>query len=138
LILERHDACQEGAKHPIGPAQREHHIERFASREAGLPTFQHGRQRIGVMYRLPAPTLHLFRGGAGVFIPALVVPVDPAVGSGCPAQLWNRIGERAELRLAPAQRLFSPKSLTDVANQPEVKRFSLNLKGSQANLDWKG
>ena len=52
------------------------------------------------MYGLPAPAFHLFEGGAGVLVPALVVPEDVAIGVGHPGELRDGVGEDAELFFA--------------------------------------
>src|SRR5262245_39760677 len=55
----------------------------------------------------PAPTLHLLRQGAGVVVPALVVPVDRAGLVRQPGELTDVVGQLAKPRLALAQRLLA-------------------------------
>ena len=76
--------------------------------EGGLPGPHHFGQRGGIGDGLPAPAFHLFGAGAGVFVPALVVPEDPTVAIGHPAKLGDRIGQAPEQPLAFAPGLFGP------------------------------
>jgi hypothetical protein len=52
-----------------------------------------------MMDLLPAPAFHLFESSPGVIVPAVVVPEDVTLMIGHPSQLWDRVGERAELLL---------------------------------------
>ena len=113
-IAYRHHARQEGAKLAIGAAQRENHVERLSGCDRRLPTFQDFRQRLRVMHRLPAPALHLFRRGARVLVPAIVVPENPAVRVRHPAQLRDRVGQSSKLRFALAEGLLRPLPFAQV------------------------
>jgi hypothetical protein len=106
-IAHRLNARQEGPEGPVRGAQREHHFERIALRDGSAPPFEHLRQPIRVMDRLPAPALHLLGRGAGIIVPALIVPEDRSVRPRAPAQGRDRIGQRAELPFAFPQ-LFQP------------------------------
>jgi hypothetical protein len=55
---------------------------------------------LGVMNFLPSPALHLFERGAGIVVPALVVPVDPARLVGSPGELTDVIGKFAKASFA--------------------------------------
>src|SRR3954470_3969021 len=63
--------------------------------------------KIGIMYALPAPALHVLKGCAGIVIPTLVIPEDPAGFVRHPSQLRNTIGKRPEQLLLLFQRLNS-------------------------------
>ena len=106
-------ACRAGASHgseraeyAIRSPQREHHVERLDRWQSKL--FHRSStlgSSFGIVYRLPAPAFHLFGSGSGVLIPALVVPVDPAIRVRRPAQLRDCIqqefGTAARFHAAP-------------------------------------
>ena len=48
---------------------------------------------IWVMNAPPAPTLHVFQRRAGIVIPTLVVPKDPAIALSHPGELRDAIGQ---------------------------------------------
>jgi hypothetical protein len=82
--------------------------------EGGLPGPHHFGQRGGIGDGLPAPAFHLFGAGAGVFVPALVVPEDPTVAIGHPAKLGDRIGQAPEQPLAGLEdHLLGPPGFQD-------------------------
>src|ERR1039458_311068 len=93
-ILEWHHAWQERAEDAIGPAQGKGHLERCAGGNGSLPTLQHAGQGLRIVDALPAPALHLFGGGAGVFIPPPVVPRDIPVAIGPPSEEIGRASWR--------------------------------------------
>src|SRR5258708_2626946 len=72
------------------------------------------------MHALPAPALHLFRGGAGVSIPAPVIPEDEAVGLGDPGELGHGIRHRAEALLACLPRFLGLLALGDVGADGDI------------------
>src|ERR1035438_5094132 len=71
------------------------------------------------MNRLPAPPLHLRRGSSGVFIPALVVPENPAFRIGHPTQLRDRICQGPELSLTLARGLLCLLAFGDIQDDAE-------------------
>src|ERR1035441_3014166 len=84
-VQDRHHSGQEGPKDTVGAPQRESHFERRSRRNGVLPLLKDSGQSFRVKHGLPSPTFHLFRGGAGKFVPSLVVPEDEAIGVRHPA-----------------------------------------------------
>src|SRR5579884_2959416 len=79
------------------------------------------------MHRLPAPTLHLFRRGARVFVPPLVVPEDPPVGISHPDELRNSIGQPAKLFFTTPQGFFCSLAFGDIASDRQLNRLAVLL-----------
>jgi hypothetical protein len=73
----------------------------------------------GVVRLAPAPALHLREGRAGIFVPAPIVPVDPAVRVGHPGELRERVGHGAELLFALSQLGFRPLGVVDIDADPD-------------------
>ena len=99
LVAYRCRTGQEPAARAVVPAQREGHLERLARRERSGPLLHDARKERGIVDGLPAPALHLLGRRPRVFVPALVVVVDPAVSPGFPAELRHRVEELAQLLL---------------------------------------
>lgn len=98
VFAQRFGPGDEGAERSVRPAaQRKGHLERLAGPQRGGPSLEHSGQDIGVVNRLPAPAHHFFGCGAGVIVPPLVIPEQPAVGIGHPGQVRYRIGQGPEL-----------------------------------------
>jgi hypothetical protein len=55
---------------------------------------------LGMADLLPTPALHVFKGGTGIVVPTLVVPVNPTIGVGGPGELADVVGEFVEAHLA--------------------------------------
>ena len=98
-IEGRVDTREEGPQLPIGASDWKHHFERSGRCDGIAPSFQNLRERTRIVDRLPAPAFHLRRRGAGIFVPARVVPGDIAQGVRNPTQGWNVFGELAEHRV---------------------------------------
>src|SRR5579884_1027862 len=96
IILHRHAASEKRTEAPIRAAQRKHHLEWLAGCDRGTPAFENGRETLGIVNRLPAPTRHRFSRRACVLVPPLVVPVDPAVRLCHPGKLRHGIGQLSE------------------------------------------
>lgn len=64
-----------------------------------LDAFDDPVDMVGMVDLAPAPAHHFLGRRAGIFVPALVVPVDPAVLVGHPGELGQRIGHRAQVAL---------------------------------------
>ncbi len=90
---------QEPAVVAIRRAQRKFHFKRNSGRKGFLPPLHHLRQQGRVVQLLPAVALHLAGRGAGVIVPALVVPENRPIRTGRPGELGNRIDHGAELLL---------------------------------------
>ena len=97
LVPQGLDARQEGTENAVGAPQREDHVEGLAGGDRCLPALQHGGQHGGIVHRLPAPTFHLGRCRAGVFMPAAVVPENPAVRVRDPGKLGQVVGKGDEI-----------------------------------------
>ena len=95
-VAQRLDAAEEPVKASVPPAQAKLHLERFAGPERVRPALHHLEEVFRMVRRLPAPTERLVRRLTGELVPALVVPVDPAVGVGREAHHRNRLGKHAE------------------------------------------
>ena len=119
LVADRHDLRQERPEHAIRALERKRHLERLARGEGVLPARDDARQLLGVVHRLPAPPFLALGGGAGVFVPAPVVPEDVPVGVSDPAQRGDIVGERIKLLAAQPQRLPGRLALGDVDRNGE-------------------
>ena len=106
VAAERIDPGEEGAEDAVRSPQREHHVEGLAAGDRCLPALEDGGQDLGVVDALPAPALHLLRGGARVLVPATVVPEDVAVGRRHPHELRDGVRHQAEFLLALVERLL--------------------------------
>src|SRR5579871_738195 len=76
--------AQEPAVVAILATQGERVLPRRAAFETVSDALDDPIYMIRVMDLLPAPTLHLWERCPGIFIPTLVVPVDPALSIRCP------------------------------------------------------
>jgi hypothetical protein len=99
-IFKRSDASSEAAEDSVGPAQGEDHVKGFTGGDRLLPPGDDLGEKSGIVYRLPAPALHLLEGGAGVFEPALVVPEYPAAWIGNPGEVGKGFRKDAEGQVA--------------------------------------
>ncbi len=88
---------QEPAVLAVGAPEREGVLPRLAGPERLADTLHDALDVIGVVDVTPAPAKHLLDGGAGVVVPALVVPDDVAVRLGDPGHLGQRVGEGTEV-----------------------------------------
>jgi hypothetical protein len=55
---------------------------------------------VGMVNFLPTPALHVFKSGAGIVVPAFVVPINPTLGVGGPGELADVVGELSKAHLA--------------------------------------
>src|SRR3954466_10588727 len=106
LVSNWCDASQKRSKHAIVPPNWKYHLERIARRDCVAPAIEYLWEDFGIRDRLPAPSFHLCRGRARIFVPALIVPEDPAVRIGHPGELEDVVGERAKAFFALLQSLF--------------------------------
>ena len=89
---------QEPAVPAVPAPQGEGVLPRLARRDAGGKTLGRALQVIGVVQLAPAVIGHLGGRGAGVVVPAAIVPDEVAVGLRDPGELGQRVGEVAEIR----------------------------------------
>jgi len=87
-------------------AQREGLLPDGADGEGTLHRGADPLVMIGMVDRAPTQRAHGLAGGAGVVVPALVVPVDAPGGVGHPGELAHVVGQGAELLFALAQCAF--------------------------------
>jgi hypothetical protein len=99
-VLDRQRAGQKPAILAGLAAERECVLPRLACLEGVSDALDDPVHVIGVVHFLPAPALHLLERGAGVLVPALVVPEDPTAGVGHPGELGNAVCQRAKATLA--------------------------------------
>ena len=100
----------------VAATDRELHFKRRTSVQGRFPALQHLRQEMRVVGRIPAVAGHLVGRGAGIVMPALVVPGHGAVEIGDPGQLRNRVGQRAQVFFALAQAVFGRLALADIVD----------------------
>ncbi len=86
---------QEPAEDPVGALQGKRILPRLAAGEGAAEARLDPIEVVGVVDGPPAPALHRLEGGAGVVVPALIVPDDRAVGLGDPGELGQRFGKIA-------------------------------------------
>jgi hypothetical protein len=99
-VPEGLDPGEESSETSIGGAEREDHFKRDTLGDGGLPQMENGGKRLRIMDTLPAPALHIERGGSGVIVPALVVPMDEAIGAGGPGELGDGLDHGVKSLLA--------------------------------------
>src|SRR5205809_5894963 len=87
-------------------AKRKSVFPRFASGKGDLDALDYSTYLVGMVNLLPTPSLHLFKCSARVLVPAIVVPEDVTLAIGHPRELWDGVGERAELWFALTQVLL--------------------------------
>jgi len=104
LVAKRVHAGQEPAKRAVPPPQWKQQLPRISGLDDALPLPDNLGQMPGVMHRLPAPSLHLFVGRAGVFVPPAIVVIDEAIRPGRPAELRHRFKQHAPKGLLGSQR----------------------------------
>ena len=104
LVPNGQGVREEPAVLPVAAAQGEGVFPGLAGFPGALDAFHHPVHMRGVVDGGPAPPLHLLEGGAGVVVPALVVPEDPARGVSHPGELRDVVGEDAEAFFALSQR----------------------------------
>src|SRR5205807_1156024 len=92
-VANRNGAGEEPAILTIFAAHGKGIFPDFAGFEEAFEFLDDRLNVIGMKNPLPAPTLDLFEGGAGVVEPALVVPEGPTGAVGHPGKLGHVIGE---------------------------------------------
>ena len=97
-IAHRLGQRQEPAVPAVLSAQGKGVLPRFSRRDAGGEARRGALKVIGMVQLAPAVIGHLGRRGAGVVVPAPIVPDDGAVGLRDPGELRQRVGEIAEIR----------------------------------------
>src|SRR5207249_7064933 len=99
-----------------------------ASGQGDLDALDYSTDLVGMVNLLPTPSLHLFKGRARVLVPAIVVPEDVTFAIGHPRELWDGVGERAELLLVLTQRLLHFAVLGDISVGTEpAHHFSIGV-----------
>ncbi len=97
IVVERLGTGEMPAKNAVVAAERESIFPAYAGGDGSFPLFDDAREFFGIMNGLPAPPFLLLGGGAGVFIPAVVIPGDRAIGARHPGELGNAVCQLAEL-----------------------------------------
>src|SRR5690606_24343862 len=111
FVANRQGTGEEPAVLAVLAAQGEGFLPDRTDRHGALHRGAHPDVMVGMMHRTPAQGAHGFQRGAGVVVPALVVPVDAARGVGHPGELAHVVGQGAELLLAGAQGPFRAHAL---------------------------
>ncbi len=114
LVANGHRPRQMPPHLSVVSPERKRVVEGYAGLEGRLPARDDAIDFVGIVNALPTPAFHLLGRCAGVVVPALVVPEDPAVGPGHPGELRNTVGERAELLLGVAESSFGLQAFGDV------------------------
>src|SRR5271165_4144676 len=101
-------------KDTVPTSDGESHVEGLTTLDASPPFGQDMWQYLWIVHALPAPPFHLRRISAGVFIPAVIVPEDPAVWFGHPGQLGNGISQLPEESFTSLQPILEFTLVVDI------------------------
>src|SRR5262249_51959836 len=102
--------------------------------EAVVPGVEAAPHVVGVEDPGPALVLAAVAGEAGELVPALVAPVEVAVGPGGPDDLGHSVGQLAEAGLALAQRLLQGLAGADLPDDAAHAGGPAPVVGEEAAL----